>query len=217
MSGLLKKDFYMACKYCRSYLLIVVVFLAVSLFGNDNAFMVFYPCLLAGMVPVNLLAYDENSKWHIYSGTLPCSRRQLVSVKYLVGLITQLSVLVLTGIIQAVRMCMEDPHIRGGFSLTGWAMLMGVLVILSAVSSSISMPFMFRYGVEKGRIAYYVMIGVACAGAAMLGTIGKILPGSLLFSIPAEWAVAVGCVLAMGVYALSWYLSIVFYNKRELN
>jgi hypothetical protein len=61
------------------------------------------------------------------------------------------------------------------------------------------------------------MIGVACAGAAMLGTIGKILPGSLLFSIPAEWAVAVGCVLAMGVYALSWYLSIVFYNKRELN
>ena len=101
MSGLLKKDFYMACKYCRSYLLIVVVFLAVSLFGNDNAFMVFYPCLLAGMVPVNLLAYDENSKWHIYSGSLPCTRGQLVSVKYLVGLITQLSVLVLTGIIQA--------------------------------------------------------------------------------------------------------------------
>ncbi len=217
MKGLLKKDFYMACKYCRAYALIVVVFLAVSLFGDDNAFMVFYPCLLAGMVPVNLLAYDENSKWHIYSGTLPCTRGQLVSVKYLVGLITQLSVLTLTGIIQAVRMCMEDPHIRGGFDLTEWAMTMGILLIFAAVSSSISMPFMFRYGVEKGRIAYYVMIGIACAGAAMLGTLGSISTDSLLFSIPAEWAVVVGVVLAVGVYALSWYLSIIAYNKRELN
>ena len=217
MKGLLRKDFYMACKYCRAYLFIVVVFLMVSLFGDDNAFMVFYPCLLAGMVPVNLLAYDENSKWHIYSGTLPCTRGQLVSVKYLIGVITQVTVLVLTGIVQAVRMCMADPHIRGGFDLTEWAVTMGVLVIMSAVSSSVSMPFMFRYGVEKGRIAYYVMIGVACAGMMMIGTMGNILPGSALFSVPAEWMVAVGVVLAIGIYALSWYLSIVFYNKRELN
>lgn len=63
MKGLLLKDWYMMKKYCRAYLLIAVVFIAVSLFSNDNMFFVFYPCLLCGMIPVNLLAYDERSRW----------------------------------------------------------------------------------------------------------------------------------------------------------
>ena len=44
MKGLLLKDLYMAAKYCRAFLLIVVVFLAVSFFGDDNIFFVVYPC-----------------------------------------------------------------------------------------------------------------------------------------------------------------------------
>lgn len=36
MKGLLLKDWYMMKKYCRAYLLIAVVFIAVSLFSNDN-------------------------------------------------------------------------------------------------------------------------------------------------------------------------------------
>ena len=74
MKGLLLKDAYMAAKYCRAYLLIVAVFLIAAPFSGDNLFLMMYPCILASMVPVNLLAYDAQSKWEQYAGTLPCSR-----------------------------------------------------------------------------------------------------------------------------------------------
>ena len=70
MKGLLRKDLYMMGKYCRSYLLLVIVFLCVSVFSSDNLFFVFYPSLFSGMIPVSLLAYDERSRWTQYSGTL---------------------------------------------------------------------------------------------------------------------------------------------------
>lgn len=41
MKGLLLKDWYMMRKYCRSYLLIAAVFIAVSLYSNDNLFFIF--------------------------------------------------------------------------------------------------------------------------------------------------------------------------------
>ena len=43
MKGLLLKDLYMVKKYCRSYLLIAILFLALSLMSDENMFFVFYP------------------------------------------------------------------------------------------------------------------------------------------------------------------------------
>ena len=38
MSGLLLKDFYLSWRYCRAFIVIVAVFLAVSFTGDDNIF-----------------------------------------------------------------------------------------------------------------------------------------------------------------------------------
>ena len=42
MKGLILKDFYMAIKYCRFYLVITVIFAIASIYG-DSAFFLFYP------------------------------------------------------------------------------------------------------------------------------------------------------------------------------
>ena len=167
MKGLLLKDFYMTVKYCRTYLLIGIVFIAVSFAGaeSQNMFFVFYPCLLCGMIPVNLLAYDERSRWLEYSGTLPYTKAQLVSAKYLVGVIVQGVMLLAVGIAQAVRM-----NLAGSFRLGEYGMIMALIFAMATITSSISLPFMFRWGVEKGRIAYYCMIGFVCA-AGYLGSV----------------------------------------------
>lgn len=62
--------------YGKSYLLVTVVFLTVSLVGNGNMFFVFYPCLLCGMIPVNMLSYDERSGFLRYSAALPIPRQK---------------------------------------------------------------------------------------------------------------------------------------------
>ena len=208
MKGLLLKDWYMMKKYCRAYLLIAVVFIAVSLFSNDNMFFVFYPCLLCGMIPVNLLGYDERSRWMQYSGTLPYTKTQIVSGKYLIGLLSQITILVATGVAQAAKML-----IAHNFELGDFAVLMLLMLIVSTLTSSICLPFVFKLGVEKGRTAYYVMIGFVC-GASVLAS--SILRGQLVSEIQPNLILALVAVAGICVYILSWYLSIVFFKKREI-
>lgn len=206
MQGLLLKDWYMIKKYCRAYLLLTVIFTVVSFFGEDNFFLIFYPCLLCGVIPVNLIAYDENSRWTQYSEALPYTRAQIVSSKYLIGIFIQLAVMILTVIAQSVRM-----NMAGNFSLSELLMIALTMLSIAGLSSAICLPFIFKMGVEKGRTAYYVMIGIVCAGA---------VSASMVFGEQAEaqidLPIAIIAVISVAIYALSWYLSIQFYKKREL-
>ena len=94
MKGLLLKDWYMMKKYCRYYLFVSIGFIILSMISSGNMFFVSYPCLLCGMIPVNLLGYDERSRWTEYVGTFPYTKTQIVSAKYLIGLFTQIAMLI---------------------------------------------------------------------------------------------------------------------------
>ena len=66
MKGLLLKDFYLISKYCRAFLFIMAVFIGVSFLGEGNLFFAFYPCIISGMLPMTLIAYDEQKrKWFL--------------------------------------------------------------------------------------------------------------------------------------------------------
>lgn len=209
MKGLLLKDFYMTVKYCRTFLIIIAIFIAASLLKNDNLFFVFYPCLFSGMLPVSLISYDERSKWNEYSGTLPYSKSQIVSEKYIIGFIAQIIVLILSGIAQAVRM-----NVNGIFVLNDYLVLMTMLLFLSCISSSAVLPFIFKWGVEKGRIANYVLIGIIFAGSLIAS---KLLDTDLQAEVTFNGILPVLCMFGIFLFAFSWYLSIVFYKKRESN
>lgn len=208
MKGLLLKDWYMMKKYCRSYVVIAAVFIAVSLVSDDNMFFVFYPCLLCGMIPVNLLGYDERSHWVQYSSSLPYTKKQIVSVKYLIGLLAQITALIVTAATQGIKM-----RINGSFELNDFIVLMLLMLTMVTLTSSISLPFVFKLGVEKGRIAYYVMIGFVCCGGVLASYLFK---EHLTAEINTNLLLIVLSFIGIGVYAFSWYLSVVFYKKREI-
>lgn len=207
MKGLLLKDWYMMKKYCRYYFFVCIVFTALSLASEGNMFFVFYPCLLCGMIPVNLLGYDERSRWTEYVGVFPYTKAQIVSAKYLIGLFTQITMLTVICITQGLKMAIE-----GNLILKEFFVLMMLLLIMASVASSLTLPFIFKYGVEKGRAAYYIMIGVVCAGSIIATTIFK---ESAENRIQPNGILPVACLVGIGIYALSWYLSIIFYKKRE--
>lgn len=208
MKGLLLKDWYMMKKYCRYYLFCAIGFTILSVMSSGNMFFVFYPCLLCGMIPVNLIGYDERSRWMQYCGTLPYTKAQVVSGKYLIGLFSQLSVLLVIGIAQAAKMI-----ISGNFNFGEFTVLVLLMLIVSTISSSISLPFIFKLGVEKGRTAYYVMIGFVCGASVLASSLFK---SQLGIEIKLNLILAVLTVVGIGIYILSWYLSIVFFKKREI-
>lgn len=208
MRGLLLKDWYQTKKYCRSYLLVALVFIAVSLFVDDSMFFVFYPCMLCGILPVNLIGYDERSRWMLYSAALPYTRTQIVSAKYLIGLLAQAAVLLLTGTAQGIKMVLQ-----GSFRWDAYLPLMLSLLIVAAVTSSICLPFIFKMGVEKGRTAYFVMIGFVCAASIL---VPRLLRSPIRIRLHPNVLLAIFAAAGLGIYGLSWYLSVRFYKKREL-
>ena len=207
MKGLLLKDFYLSWRYCRAFLVIVAVFLAVSFTGDDNIFFLIYPIMIASVIPMTLLSYDEHDKWTAYSGTLPYTRTQLVSAKYLVGLCFGTVAFLISMAATTVRML-----IGGGFILEQFAVVGTALLVLGCLGPALSLPYVFKYGAEKGRIAFYITVGVFSGVAAVLAGMGF----QIQTMTRGLWPLAVVAGVAILLYALSWVLSIRFYQKREL-
>lgn len=214
MKGLLLKDWYLAKKYCKAFLLIALVFGIGSVFESGNIFFVFYPLLLAGMTTVTLISYDEKSKWCAYSDTMPWERKTVVSSKYIftLGALGAYLFIVTVGQIgQAIYLHTFDG--RSFFSLLSLLISIGLFV------PSLMLPVIFKYGVEKGRIGYYVIVGAVC-GICVSAPLLMDFDGLPEFFLRlhflqdwGQWMILAGAVM---LFLLSWALSIHFYEKREL-
>lgn len=206
MKGLLLKDFFVFKKNCTLYLLAIIGFIVASAF-IDGSFYILYPCIFAGMIPVTLMAYDEQSKWNQYCGTLPCSKTMIVSEKYLIGLFTQIATLLLSGVVQSTRL------ISGDIGADAYLFQMITALFTSLVLPSFVLPVMFRLGVEKGRIVYILLIVVVAI--MCFGVIEIIQFPATPDLTPSGLSLLVLCPMAVGIYVLSWLLSVAIYKKKE--
>lgn len=210
MKGLLLKDCYMIRKYYGSILFFIAACLLLSFFSEDNnLFFIFYPVILAGMAPINLISYDEKEGWMRYSGALPYSRAQLVSVKYLVGLFFEGVIFAFTLILQLIR-----NMVFPGTSIKILFYELLLIFLLGMILSSCVLPFVFKFGSEKGRITYIILICVIGGVCASLLQTQVPNIGSHLVKNHASLLLIFG-LLSCGIYLFSWYLSIVFFRKRE--
>lgn len=200
MKGLILKDITMTSRTCKSYLFVILIFLALSFFSNDSQFFILYPLMMVGMIPVTLLSYDERDGWDKYSLTLPCTRAQLVSAKYLIGLIFGGVVFLLVELLLLIGLSMG-----GNFDFLSMS---SALLLLGLLGPSLLMPFSFKFGSEKGRLAYYFVLALLFAFILIL--LGR---GYYICLEGFSWLVIGASVL---LYLGSWRLSIFFYEKREL-
>lgn len=207
MKGLILKDFYMLSKYLRMFLLLIVAFTIYSVFDRENFFYQIYPAMLVGAMPMTLYSYDEREHWCSYSQTLPVSKRQYVTAKYAVGLINVSVFAVFAAVVQLMA--------HGGASGFVWEDYLAgllLLVIFGLTAQAFTLPFLIKFGVEKGRIIFimlFVLLGVAIG---ILTELQK-LHFENIQGLP---FVAVGCLVIIAAYIISWFLSVKFYEKREM-
>ena len=93
-------------------------------------------------------------------------------------------------------------------------LLFFLLLVLSCgfLSSSILLPVIFKFGTEKGRLAFMVVICLICGGSAAAVSVDP----DLHMPISADMLsllILVGCIV---LFLLSWQASIKIYEKREL-
>lgn len=210
MKGLLQKDLYQVWYYARVIVLASAVIMVASaaMPGENGSFLMIYAGFLMSMLPMTLLAYDQNSRFADYSAALPVTKGQLVGCKYLIGLIIMVLADLLAGLALLVA------WLRGG-TISGEIVLNTLtrVSVMPLAGSVVLLPLTYRFGYEKAKYLYYLFVGLFAALMGFgLATSGD-LPG---LSLPGGAAGAAALWLVSFVlYAASWRLSVAWYGKAE--
>lgn len=156
MKSLVLKDLFNIGHNAKSMLFILVVF-AVALipFSGVEGY-IFVCAILCSMMIVTTFSFDDSSKWTRYAMIMPVSKKELVAGKFMVlaifcaigslfgliigfigGLITDKIVLDIVGIGELLFL-----------TLVAW--------VISLIFGSMSIPLVFKFGAEKGRVLLLV-------------------------------------------------------------
>ena len=200
MKGLILKDLYMAKSHLRFFILLIFGFVLLATFSSENTFFLFYPAILAGTVPFSLLAYDEQSKWNQYCATLPVSRKTIVSARYVTACIFFFPVLLLIALLQPF-----SPS----FHAESYVLNLSLLIVMGLLTPTVLLPLTFRFGVDKGRLFYYFIIGSFCALSVTAANISEL--AGKVSAVP----VFVLPIAVIILFILSWLLSIRIYERKE--
>jgi len=159
MKGLLLKDFYTLFKQMKIMLLILVIFACMPGYSVAS-FAIFYAALL----PVTALAYDERCKWNELAVMMPYSSRDIVLSKYVLGFIFVLAASAIAAAAQFITAALGSAAPD-----TGALLSLLLSACLSLILLDVNLPIMYRLGVEKGRIAFIILIFAGVMSAVSLG------------------------------------------------
>ena len=201
MKALILKDTYVIWRQMKYFLVLILLFSALPS-GFNNAFAVVY----AAMLPYTALAYDERSKWDQLAAMMPYSTRDIVLCKYVFGWLCIGGAAVLSSLLQTVLSLVIDRAFLSGVMALS---VLGALCILA-----LSLPMMFRMGVEKGRLGMFLIIFLICGGAGAIASIAENMNSGTPFALQTP-ILAVLLVAALVLNAVSVPLSMRFYTKRQ--
>ena len=205
MKALLMKDFYTLWRQLRVYLLVMLV---ISVF--NGAYGNIFITIWAALLPYTAMAYDERSKWDQMAAMMPYSTRDIVVSKYVMGWLCTAAAALFAMVLQLLQTVLGSP-------LAAFAPvdnLMGCCASLCVLA--ITLPLMFRFGVEKGRLMMFLIIFLVCGSAGALSSIAISVDhtaGGL--SGPFAALMAVLPIAAAALTAVSVPLSMKFYARRE--
>lgn len=215
MKSLILKDLYNIGHNVKSMLFILVVFAVVFIPTSGAAEYIFICAILCSMMVVTTFAFDDSSKWARYAMIMPVSKKDIVAGKFIVlaifGVIGSLFGLVFSSISGLIMKKISFDLVGIGellfFALAAW--------VISFVCGSMLIPFIFKFGAEKGRVLMLVSFLIP---AAICFGIYKLL---IMLGIElADWFVYV-LLCCSPVIALLWCyvmyrISYRIFAKQEL-
>lgn len=215
MKGLLLKDWYQVRSSMKTMYLAVAVVLIIWMFGSSSSYVfpVSYAAIFLGILPVNLLTYDQSVGWVEYGQTLPVSKKILVAEKYLVGLLCAAAAIVVGGIF-VVALILGKGKVVDGSAL----FLMEGSVCAILLINGISLPLLYRFGAEKASMIYILTFAGLGAllggGGAVMDELQQNGTGSVPLPVPL-WLAAVLLLVVLTLYAVSWRVSVAWYGKYK--
>ncbi|HHW68032.1 MAG TPA: ABC-2 transporter permease [Epulopiscium sp.] len=202
MTGLILKDIYNLKRHSKVYVILLIFYFFLSR-ANGNATMFgSMLSILAVMLPITAMAYDEKNNWDRYALTMQLSRKDLVLSRYILGLIFAL----IAFIISIVSSLLFNKELLMESIIADISILSSVLLLIAFV-----FPVLFKFGIEKGRTLMIIILFAPTMLLVFLSNLGIKLPDEealkpLLYFSP---------VAIIIIFILSIFVSISIYNKKE--
>ena len=192
MKSLVLKDLFNIGHNAKSMLFILVVF-AVALipFSGVEGY-IFVCAILCSMMIVTTFSFDDSSKWTRYAMIMPVSKKELVAGKFMV-----LAIFCAIGSLFGLII---------GF-LGAW--------VISLIFGSMSIPLVFKFGAEKGRVlllvSFLIPAGICFGIYQLLTMLGVALTDQIVFIL-----LCCSPLLALAWCYVMYQISYRIFVKQEL-
>ena len=192
MKALIWKDFYVLWKQMRMVVLILILLSVVG--GVFNSVFVTVWC---SMLPFTAIAYDERSHWDQLAAMMPYSKRDIVLSKYVLGWLCMAASGVFCLAVQAAA------GIVSGSAPSVPTLLASLC--LGIITLDITLPAVLRFGVERGRMIFMVLIfGVMISIGVLVDMVDELpslsVPLAVLLPLGAAVGTALSIPLSMKLY-----------------
>lgn len=163
MKSLILKDLYNIGHNAKSMLFILVIFAVAFIPTSDVGGYIFMCAILCSMMIVTTFSFDDTSKWTRYAMITPISKKDLVAGKYIV-----LAIFCVIGSLFGMVVGAIGGVIlkKVSFDLAGIGELLFLTLVawvISLILGSISIPLVFKFGAEKGRVLILVSFLIPAA------------------------------------------------------
>lgn len=219
MRALLLKDILALKRTLRIYATFLVVYCGIGIFSDNPSFFMGFITVLSIMLPINAMTIDKGCHWNAYAACLPIPRSMSVLSKYvLAGL----------GILAAIIPCLVFRLVDRYTSLITDTISWSEIALMTALALTIlafQLPFLFRFGPERGRFASMAALLLLCIGLPMIMMQGgidaltQILHSDFLLEL-LGWVGSrmwVLIVIALALNVLSAVISIVIVNRHDVD
>lgn len=153
MKALLLKDFLTLSRMICILVALMLITACIPQLNMSVFFMVY-----CAMLPISAMAYDERIKWDIQAAMMPYRPWEIVLSKYVLGYII-LAVMTVLALVAAII----TGWITGSPLTADQCLTVLIYAMATTIFLAISLPLIFRFGVEKGRVAMAAGLAIAFA------------------------------------------------------
>ncbi|MCQ4638187.1 ABC-2 transporter permease [Anaerovorax odorimutans] len=165
MKAMLLKDLYTLKESKMFIMIILFVAVIMAFWGGDSSssFIVSYITVIAAVLVVNTIAYDETDNGYAFLFTLPASRRAYIRAKYIFGFITGF-----VGWLAAVILAVLIGNKSGNLTVEMQQIMFGTALASFLLLQAVMIPVQIKFGGQRGKIAILVLIAAGIGGGVLL-------------------------------------------------
>lgn len=213
MNGLLLKDYYSLKPMIHLYFVMIIFFSAIFVpTGNSLAVYVLI-VMIGSMLPMTSISYDSIAHWDRFSLTTPLVRKENVKAKYMLMFLLAIAGVLIASVINILTLVFLPGGGTFGVEIDPVTLVL-LMLSMAMFIGSISLPMVYRFGVERAMIVIIIVaFGPLLVIFLLLSLLGLSPLEAGVAALPTISAV-VFLICCVGTY-LSYLLSCRIYGRKE--